>query len=362
MKAKGCLQINLLRILENYRAFSAAAKPDVWMAAVVKDNAYGLGAVQVANVLYRTGNCFTFFVAHAFEGHEVRAVAPKAAIYVLQGPDEDCMDFFIKDNLIPVISSPMQLDFWNQAAPQSHPVALMIETGLNRLGFREAELLALSPKERNRFHLVLSHLACADEPNHPMNEKQLSTFQKLTALFPKAKFSLSASDGFLLGEKYHFDVVRLGAVLYGINPIKDAEIQSRNVIRLTAPVIQVAKVNAGDFIGYGAAYQVKEKGKIAIVSIGYGDGVFRSFFPNGKVWFEKEGERFAAPLVGRVSMDNLICDVSHIPKEVLSACPEAVLVDDAYTVDDFGADAGTIGYEALSALGHGIRFKREYIK
>ena len=356
-----CMEINLARVLENYRAFSAAkANPKTDMAAVVKDNAYGLGDQEVAKILYEQGGCRTFFVAHGFEGSRVRAVAPKADIYVLQGPGQEDLDCFKQDNLIPVIASMPQLNFWLKERPNAQKPALQIETGLNRLGLRPQEIAALSQEDRDQFGLVLSHLACADEPEHPQNQQQLQNFNHLKAYFPKTKFSLAASDGFLLGAEYQFDIVRLGAVLYGLNPVPNPAVVSKNVLKVTAPIIQIAHVKAGDCVGYGADYVVKRKGKIAIVSIGYADGVFRSFFPKGKVWFESNGQYFAAPLAGRVSMDNLICDVSSIPEDILNKNQYVILINDSYTADDFGRDEGTIGYEVISALGHGTRFIKKY--
>ena len=355
------LDIDLHRILENYLSFSKAKKnPNTQMAAVVKDNAYGLGDQEVAATLYHRGACRVFFVAHGFEGHRVRAVAPLADIYVLQGPGEEDIKCFAEDNLIPVIASPAQLAFWNREKPNHRKPAIQIETGLNRLGFRVSDIAALSDAERNQFGLVLSHLACADEPNHAMNQRQLDMFRQLAPSFPQAKLSLSASDGFMLGDDYQFDIVRLGAVLYGLNPVPGFPIKSRNVIRVTAPVLQIADVHPGDCIGYGADHVVNKSGKIAIISIGYGDGVFRSFYPKGKVWFESDGQLFAAPMFGRVSMDNLICDVSQVPDNILYHSRFVSLINDAYTADDFGVDAGTIGYEVISALGHGTRFIRTY--
>lgn len=355
------LDINLNRILENYICFSnAKTNPDTQMGAVVKDNAYGLGDQAVADILYNQGGCRVFFVAHGFEGHRIRSVAPHADIYVLQGPGKEDIKYFAEDNLIPVIASPAQLSFWNREKPNRQKPAIQIETGLNRLGFRLCDIEALSEPERNQFGLVLSHLACADEPAHIMNQKQLDMFQKLTSFFPKAQLSLSASDGFMLGAAYQFDIVRLGAVLYGLNPVPGFSLKSRNVIQVTAPILQIADVYPGDCIGYGADHIVDRPGKIAIVSIGYGDGVFRSFYPKGKVWFESDGQMFAAPMIGRVSMDNLICDVSRIPTDILNKSQYVTLINDYYTADDFGADAGTIGYEVISALGHGIRFIRTY--
>ena len=356
------LEINLNRILENYLNFSKIrSNLKTKMAAVVKDNAYGLGDQEITKILYEQGGCQTFFVAHGFEGSRIRCMAPAAEIYVLQGPGKEDLDRFSKDNLIPVIASMDQLNFWLQNKPNQQKPALQIETGLNRLGLRPKDVMTLSSDEREQFSLVLSHLACADEPGHIMNQKQLDNFNQLKQFFPNSKFSLAASDGFLLGDKYQFDVVRLGAVLYGLNPIPNASIRSKNVIRLTAPVIQIADVNPGDCIGYGADYKVTRKGKIAIISIGYGDGVFRSFFPHGKVWFRENNQVFQAPLAGRVSMDNLICNVDCIQEDILERNQYVELINDSYTSDNFAKDSGTIGYEVVSALGHGTRFVREYV-
>lgn len=355
------LDINLNRILENYLSFSEArAFSSTIMAAVVKDNAYGLGDKEVAQTLFNKAGCRVFFVAHGFEGSRVRKVAPSADIYVLQGPGKEDISCFSKDNLIPVIASPAQLVFWNQEKPNQQKPALQIETGLNRLGFRESEISTLSETEKNQFGMILSHLACADEPKHKLNQKQLDTFNRLRLSFPKAKLSLAASDGFLLGAPFQFDIVRLGAVLYGLNPVPNAVPKSKNVIRLTAPILQIADVAPGECVGYGAETIIQQKGKIAIVSIGYGDGIFRSFYPKGKVWFESNGQMFPAPMIGRVSMDNLICDVSQIPNDILNKNQFVTLINDSYTADDFGIDAGTIGYEVLSAIGHGTRFIRTY--
>jgi len=357
-----CLEINLKRILDNYLNFSkfkAFSKTN--MAAVVKDNAYGLGDQEVAKILYTKAKCHTFFVAHGFEGSRIRSVAPSADIYVLQGPGKEDLSCFKKDNLIPVINSPQQLAFWLQEQPNKQKPALQIETGLNRLGLRPQEIASLTQNQKNSFCLILSHLACADEPGHPLNQKQLDNFNQLRLNFPAAKFSLAASDGFLLGQSYQFDVVRLGASLYGLNPIENPPIKSQNVIQVTAPIIQIAKVNKGDTAGYGAEYLFKKEGKVAIVSIGYGDGIFRSFFPKGKIWLKQENKFISVPLAGRVSMDNLICDVSHIPNEVLIENQNVILINDSYTADDLGRDSGTIGYEVISALGHGTRYIRKYL-
>ncbi len=362
MHTRPRLDIHLNRILENYQTFCRAnTRPEAVMAAVVKDNAYGLGDKEVAAILYTQAGCRTFFVAHGFEGERVRSVAPDADIYVLQGPGTDDLTCFKNSNLIPVIACPAQLAFWKKHQPNPQKPAIQIETGLNRLGFRETDLHTLTQDERNHFGLVLSHLACADEPNHPMNQKQLTEFNRLKSLFPQAKFSLAASDGFILGDPFRFDFVRLGAVLYGLNPIPNTELVSKNVIRVTAPILQIASVKAGDCIGYGANHIAEKNGKIAIISIGYGDGLFRRLYPKGKVWFIANGERFAAPMAGRVSMDNLICDVSDIPEKILNDCQYVTLIDDIYDADSFAADCDTIGYEVLSALGHGIRFIRTYL-
>lgn len=354
-------EINLIKIAENYKLLKRLASHST-PAAVVKDDAYGLGADIVAPYLYQNADCRHFFVAHAVEGQKIAPRLPDAEIFVLQGIGADNLDIFRQcPNLIPVISCPQALAFWEQNRPDGRKAVIHIETGLNRLGFRESELKSLTPAQKHNFSMVMSHLACGDEKDHFMNEYQLNTFTRLKKeYFPDLPASLSASDGVFLGADFQQDLVRLGAAMYGINTAPYRQNQMQNVIRLTAPVLQVEDLPAGRFVGYSATYRANTDRKIAIISVGYGDGVPRSLSNVGKVFFEKGGVPVEGRIIGRVSMDNIICDVTNVPD--LKAGDTAILIDDFYTLDDMARDAGTIAYEVVSRLGKNTRFKRIYIK
>ncbi len=354
------LEINLNNLLENYFMLAKLAHTAV-PAAVVKDDAYGLGAEIVAKMLYDKAGCRNFFVAHAVEGQKITKLVPEATIFVLQGVGEDSIEVFKSSSkLIPVISSPLVLQFWLKNKPDNRKPAIQIETGLNRLGFREDELAALSSQELEVFGMVMSHLACGDEKDHFMNAHQIENFERLKKIyFPNILGSLSASDGVFLGEKFHQNMVRLGAAMYGINTAPYRQNQMKNVVCVKAPVLQIANLPKGDFVGYSATYRASSERKIAIVSIGYGDGVPRSLSNVGKIFFKNNGHIAEARIIGRVSMDNIICDVSDV--ENLNVGDVAYLAGDFYTLDDVARDAGTISYEIMSRLGKNTRFDKKYI-
>ena len=353
------ITVNLENLLSNYHTLQTIA-PRAEAAAVVKDDAYGLGAVAVAEKLYSQGGCRRFFVAHAREGEEIRPVVPEAEIYVLQGIGVDNLEACRRARLTPVISSPQMLAFWKQNTIPGIRPAVNIETGLNRLGFRENELAELSPADRESFCFVMSHLACGDEKDHFMNRFQLDNFVRLKQRwFPDLPASLSASDGTFLGTDYQFDIVRLGAALYGLNTAPYRENQMKNVVSLSAPVLQTADLPQGSFVGYSATYRATSDRRIAIISVGYGDGLPRSLSNVGKVFFSRSGKLFEARILGRISMDNVICDITDIPEVEPGA--QAWLLFDSYTADDMGRDAGTIGYEILSRIGKSRRAVRRYI-
>lgn len=350
------LEINLDNLVANYKLLQKIA-PNAEAAAVVKDDAYGLGAVTVAQTLYEQAKCRCFFVAHGVEGAQIRDVAPDARIFVLQGIGEDSLDEFIAARLIPVIGSPEMFEFWKQHRISGIKPAIQIETGLNRLGFRENDLTQLSKSDLDEFSVVLSHLACADEQGHFMNQHQLDMFTFLKeTYFPKLEATLSASDGTFLGGDYQFDIVRLGAALYGINTAPYRENQMKPVVKVKAPVLQIAALPKGDFVGYSATYRATANRRLAIVSIGYGDGIPRSLSNTGKVFFNLCDKLHEARIIGRLSMDNIICDVTDINN--LQVGDLADIISDYYTLDDIARDAQTISYEVLSRIGKNPRFIR----
>lgn len=356
------LEINLGSLLNNYFRLAKLAAPAI-PAAVIKDDAYGLGAEVVAKLLYDKANCRHFFVAHAVEGQKIAPLVPKADIYVLQGVGEDSIQIFAQTpRLLPVISSPEGLKFWLKNRPDDgRKPAIQIETGLNRLGFREEDLKKLNAKELKIFGLVMSHLACGNEKDHFMNAHQIEAFERLKeTYFPGVVASLSASDGVFLGAKFCQDMVRLGAAMYGINTAPYRLNQMQNVVTVKAPVLQVANLPKGDFVGYSATYRASSNRKIAIVSIGYGDGWPRSVSNVGKVFFKQRGKIVEARVIGRVSMDNIICDVTDAGS--VKVGDTAYLAADFYTLDEVAIDAGTISYEIMSRLGKNQRFERVYLK
>ena len=354
------LEINLKNLLENYLSLKELAHNAV-AAAVIKDDAYGLGAKTIAELLYTQADCRCFFAAHAVEVEKIANTVPEASIYILQGIGMDSYALFESHkNIIPVISSPEMLDFWKRNPIEGLHPAIQIETGLNRLGFRETDLMKLSESDRHLFGMVMSHLACGDEKDHFMNAHQLENFNRLKqTYFPTLPASLAASDGVFLGQKFHYNIVRLGAALYGINTAPYRPNQMKNVVTVKAPVLQITDLPKGDFVGYSATYRASSPRKIAIVSIGYGDGLPRSLSNVGKVLFIRDEKIMEARMIGRVSMDNIICDVTNI--QGLSVGDEAFLAADFYTLDDVARDAGTISYEIMSRLGKNPRFDRRYL-
>lgn len=351
------LNINLKKLVENYQLLQKLSGSAI-AAAVVKDDSYGLGATEVTETLYKEG-CRHFFVAHGSEGAIIRKVAPDATIFALQGIGEDSLNYFNEAHLTPVICSKDMLNFWKSHKIAGIRPAIQVETGLNRLGFSFSDLKTLSADDLSEFSYVLSHLSCADEQAHFMNARQLNNFRKIKqTFFPNTPATLSASDGVFLGPDFCFDLTRLGAAMYGINTAPYRENEMHNILELKAPVLQVKPLAKGEFVGYSATFRAPQDMKIAIVSIGYGDGLPRSLSNRGKVIFYENGKPHFCTILGRVSMDNVICDVSSLNE--LKTGDWGYLINDDYTVDDIARDAGTIAYELISNLGHNPRFIKNY--
>ncbi|ARJ70522.1 alanine racemase [Paracoccus contaminans] len=342
------LTIDLAALAANWRALAARA-PGARPGAVVKADAYGLGAAQVAPALHAAG-ARDFFVAQAAEGRAIRPLLPgDARIFVLSGhmPGEGL------DGLIPVLNSAPQF-FRDRALRPRGDFAIQLDTGMNRLGLEPAEWAAIraealaAPTSAGRGpSLVMSHLACADEPGHPANAAQLRAFRAMTEGV-SAPLSLSATGGVLLGRDYHFCVTRPGIGLYGGEPFADA----RPVVTLSLDVIQARWVDPGETVGYGCAWTAPRRSRIATLSAGYADGLLRAL--GGKpVMLWAAGA--AAPMVGRVSMDLITVDVTDLPE----LPDEMEIINAAQGVDALAALAGTIGYEILTALGP--RYRRDYL-
>ncbi|MGH6717692.1 MAG: alanine racemase [Alphaproteobacteria bacterium] len=352
------LVIDLDAIAANWRALRDRVAPGVGSAAVVKADAYGLGVGPVARALAAAG-CTAFFVATPDEGAALRRVVPEATILVLHGVPPRAEGFLARHRLVPVVNDLGELERWRRRAATAGggDAVLHLDTGLNRLGIppEDSQRLIDRPELVRGLRVTwMSHLACADEPGHPMNAEQLRRFRVLLGRLPAGPATLAASAGVLLGPAYHFDLVRPGYALYGGNPVAGAPAM-RPVVRLSARILQVRRVDTPGSVGYGAAHRVTGARNIATVPVGYADGFLRSLGGRGSAVIDG----WRAPVVGRISMDLTTIDVSGIPSE--RARPGAVveLIGETRTVEAVATDAGTIGYEILTALGR--RYPRHYV-
>ncbi|MCX7631598.1 MAG: alanine racemase [Geminicoccaceae bacterium] len=353
--AKPRLEIDLEAIVANWRSLARMVAP-AECAAVVKADAYGLGLAPVARALARAG-CRTFFVARPEEGAELRALLPAVRILVLDGLALRPPAFFLEARLAPVLGSAAELRAWRaacRAAETAEEAALLLDTGLTRLGSDAAELAELGAAERACVGLLASHLACADEPEHPLNRRQRARLVAARALFPRARASLAASSGIFLGPAYHFDLVRPGAALFGLNPTPGRPNPMRPVVRLIAPVLRVHEVREAGSVGYGAEFPTRPGMRIAVVPVGYADGYPRAAGGRAKARIAQD----EVPVVGRVSMDLLTLDVSGIAASAVAPGTPVELLGPAFDADALAAAAGTIGYEILTRLGR--RFERCY--
>ncbi|MCG8271914.1 alanine racemase [Aquamicrobium sp. NLF2-7] len=357
--AGSVLTIDLGAIRENYRRLKARLG-NRKCAGVVKADGYGLGADRVARALMQEG-CDTFFVAHVGEGIALRAaIGTGPAIYVLNGLPPGAEADAVAAGLIAVLNSTEQLGAWREAAKaagHSLPAALQVDSGMSRLGMlpREVEAVAADPKalEGIDLRLVMSHLACADEPHHPANEAQRREFDRLRAMLPDAPASLANSSGIFLGEGYHHQIARPGAALYGINPTPGAENPMLPVIRLQSKVIQTRTVEQGAGIGYGHTATAAGVQCLATISLGYADGWHRCAASAARF------NSIELPFIGRVSMDSIILDISTLPEGALRPGDLVDIIDADQTIDDVAGSYGTIAYEVLTSLGH--RFHRIYV-
>jgi len=354
----GILTIDLAALVDNWRELKSHLG-GAGCGAAIKADAYGIGASRAVIELARAG-CTEFFVALIDEGIQVRHVlneqALDANIHILGGPLAP--QTMIEHRLIPVLNSLSDIDAWKNVAPE-HAADIHIDTGMSRLGLPPDEMDVLSNdpgrcKGLNISH-VLSHLACAEDHQSPMNAAQLQGFTNALKNFPDCKASLANSSGIYLGPAYHFDLARPGVSLYGVNPTPGKPNPMAQVIRLQGRILQVRDVDTPQSVGYGATHRVEHKGRIATVGVGYADGYLRSLSNCGFGYF---GEH-RAPLVGRVSMDLITFDVSDVPEGVAHPGAWVDLIGPNNPIDDVAQAASIIGYEILTALGS--RLHRVYI-
>ncbi len=362
-EAGGILTIDLGAIEANWRALGRRVMP-AECAAVVKADAYGCGIEPVTRALAGAG-CRTFFVAHLEEARHVRAVAPEAAIYVLNGFMPGMAPALARIDARPVIGSMGELAEWDafiRATGWKGGAALQIDTGMNRLGIDAGEAIGIAEslqKDNHGLTLLMSHFACADTPNHPMNERQIGLFRELRHAFRGIPTSLANSAGIFLGSATHGDLVRPGIALYGGNPVPARDNPMRAVVELKGRVAQVRNVKKGETVGYGGVWTAKRATRLATIAVGYGDGYQRAASGSDKhrgAEVTIAGKR--CPVVGRVSMDLMTVDITELPENAVRRGELATLIGGPIGIDQLAAYTGSIAYEVLTNLGR--RYHRFY--
>jgi alanine racemase len=361
--ATGVLTVDLDAIVANWRKLEKTAVP-AECAGVIKADAYGCGVDPVARALADAG-CKTFFVATLDEARAARAAVPTAAIYVLSGFFQNCGDAFAKIDARPVIGDLHELAEWDVFCRRSGWVggaAIHIDTGMNRLGLTVADAQGILPRINSGDHgitLVMSHLACAENLQHPLNAKQLATFREIASLFSGVPASLSNSSGVFLGPQFQFDMVRPGAALYGVNPTPEADNPMQPVVELKARIVQIRNIERGESVGYGGTWTARRPTRLAIVSAGYADGYFRAGGSNdGTRGAEVMVAGKRCPVAGRISMDLMAVDITDLAQNAARRGHMVTLIGEGITVDELAHHFGTIGYEVLTSLGP--RYARVY--
>lgn len=343
------LTIDLGALAANWQSLAVSAAP-AECAAVIKADAYGIGIEVAATALWDAG-CRSFFVALPEEGRRARAALPKAAIYVLNGFFAEAAELYRTARLCPVLNTPEDLSAWAEIGG-GHSSAIQVDTGMNRLGLslHEALTLARSPGRLKALapRLLMSHLACADTPAHPLNDAQLALFREIRAEFADLPASLSNSAGIFLGSAYHFDLVRPGIALYGARYAQHRP-PLRTVVTASARIVQLRDAEAGESVGYGGAERLSRDTRLAIVSAGYADGYSRAAgagdaAPGAQAYIRGR----PVPVIGRVSMDLIALDVTGIVG--VTQGDRVELFGPNLPIDDVAAAAGTIGYELLTGL------------
>jgi alanine racemase len=361
--ATGVLTVDLDAIIANWRKLEKTAVP-AECAAVIKADAYGCGAEQVARALSHAG-CKTFFVATVDEARVVRAAVPSATIYALNGFFQNTGDAYAKIDCKPVIGDLNELAEWDvfcRRTGWTGGAAIQIDTGMNRLGLTITEAQGIIPRINAGDHgitLIMSHLVSGELVNNPTNARQLTAFREIASLFSNVPASLSNSSGIYLGPQFQFDLVRPGAALYGINPTPEADNPMQPVVDLKARIVQIRNVERGETVGYGGTWTARRPTRLAIIASGYADGYFRAASAN-------DGTRGAevvitgkrCPVAGRISMDLTAIDITDLPQNAARRGHMVTLIGEGITVDELAHHFGTIGYEVLTSLGS--RYARIY--
>lgn len=328
--------------LANYALLSAQTKGSC--GSVVKRNAYGTGATRAVRLLDKAG-CRHFFVATPAEGVEIREVT-SSNIYILSGPtDDDEARLITHYQLIPVLNSRRQLTLWKSY--RKHQCAVHVDTGMQRLGFEQQMLETLDFSQLN-VCLVLTHLACADQPLHPLNSKQLADFKQVSRMFPNTATSIGNSAGVFLGEEFQGEVARPGIGLYGGNPFAVRDSPVTSVCTLEGRILQIRTLEPNTSVGYGASYTTDSLSRVGVVGIGYADGLSCALSNNGWVAFQEQ----LLPIIGKVSMDAIHIDCTKAPS--LQEGDYVEFFGPTISIDEMATQTNTTAYEILVQVGNSM--------
>lgn len=351
--AKPRLEIDLSKICENYLTAKKLTSSDTITSAVIKANAYGVGAKEAFKALSGVG-CNDFYVIYLEEAMELHGLTHgNENIYIIGSQTDKNLHDVIHHGFIPVLNTEHEIKQYAKLASDSPlPCVIHFDTGMNRLGLRVEDMDRINTHGLD-VKYIMSHLACADEPEHPMNKKQLQDMLVLKKKF-NTKISFANSSGIFLGTDYHFDQTRPGCMLYGVNPTPGKPSPVKQVATVMAKVMRISTLTKDEAVSYGATYTAKAGTRIATLGIGYADGYHRSLSSNAFCYFK--GHRM--PIIGRVTMDFIMVDVSALSESELQEFDYAEVLGNNITVDETADRAKTIGYEILTSLQH--RFNRVY--
>ncbi|MCB1462051.1 MAG: alanine racemase [Nitratireductor sp.] len=364
------MTVDLDALARNWKLLRSFA-PGAVVAAAVKADGYGLGAEQVVTALHKAG-CRHYFAANAGEAIAIRDHAPGAEIFMLAGLNAQNAPLVDQTGLVPVLNCDEEIAIWaehGRAIGRQPPCALHVDTGLNRLGMRVEDAIAFAGDDARRqsvsLVLVMSHLACADNPQHPMNAMQKARFDDIRHHFPGVRASLANSAAILSDAAYAYDMARPGVALYGGEAVTGTVGPMANVVSLEARILQVKHAGKGETVGYGATAILQRDSRIAIAGAGYADGYFRSGSGSGvparQIAPGAKGaiDGHVVPVLGRISMDLTAFDVTDVPPQVLERAEWIELFGKTIALDDYAITTGTIGYEVLTRTGP--RSERVYL-
>lgn len=350
--------INKASVRKNYRHISNLAGVNTVCSAVVKADAYGLGATELSPVLELCG-CNDFFVATIDEGMELRNAIGKSApnIYVLGGVLRYTEEYFSEHNLIPVLVNDEQLSRWidySMLLGRRLPCIMHVDTGMTRNGFNVNRMKAISSDERLSqldIRYIMSHFACADDVSSTKNSEQISAFDDVCAYYPGIRKSISSTNGIFLHNHFAYDMIRIGKALYGFAIRSDLIGTLAPVVEIYARIVQINEIGEGVTVGYGATFTSDKNLRLITVGMGYADGLMRKLQQYGYAYLHG----YKIPMVGRISMDYAVFDVTNVPSDLVRTGDWISFAHDDVTLERMAIDSGTIPHEITCKLGRRVR-------